>query len=184
MLDDLLMEKIGFEVRGRCARAGHRGCDGSALPEDRHLGGHLGNLLSQLELLMLDSHQSFLEELVLPLDSFLLTLELFYFLSLSLSRGLGSLTVSENTLDPALLLLVFSLCSFSKIVSFGLYSSTRLAYRGGRLVFGVGSSWPHDFRFFVGLLSSCSSLTSSQMESGVDGVIRFVSANDTVAWGG
>ena len=28
------------------------------------------------------------------------------------------------------------------------------AYRGGRLVLGVGSSWPQDFRFFVGLLSS------------------------------
>ena len=134
------MEEVGFKVRRRCARAGHRGCDGSTLFEDGHFGGHLGYLLSELEFLMLDSHQPLLEESVLLLDSLLLALELFDLLSFPLSRGLGSLTVSENTFYPALLLFVFSLCSFSRIVSFGLYSSTRLAYRGGRLVFGVGSS--------------------------------------------
>lgn len=49
-------------------------------------------------------------------------------------------------------------------------------YLGGRLVFGVGSSWPHDFLFFVGFFSSVSPLT---LGSG-DGM-KVVSASETVA---
>ena len=49
-------------------------------------------------------------------------------------------------------------------------------YLGGRLVFGVGNSWPQDFRFFVGFFSSLSPL---MLGSG-DGM-KVVSANETVA---
>ena len=56
--------------------------------------------------------------------------------------------------------------------------------RGGRLVFGVGNSWPHDFRFLVPLgSSSCSSLIMYS-SSGDVGVNRVVSASDTVDRGG
>ena len=54
----------------------------------------------------------------------------------------------------------------------GLYRT----YLGGRLVFGIGSSWPHDFLFLVGFFSSVSPIT---LGSG-DGM-KVVSANETVA---
>jgi predicted alpha/beta-fold hydrolase len=55
------MEKICLEVGRWCARAGHRCRNRSTLFEYRHLGGHLGYLLRELEFLMLDSHQTLLE---------------------------------------------------------------------------------------------------------------------------
>lgn len=48
-----------------------------------------------------------------------------------------------------------------------------MTYRGGRLVLGTGSSWPHDFLFFVGFFSSWSSSTGS-------GESKEVSAGETV----
>lgn len=59
-------------------------------------------------------------------------------------------------------------------------------YRGGRFVFGVGSSCPHDFRFFVGFCSfpSSSSLILQGDSGGELGVNRLASAKEMVAWGG
>jgi len=48
------------------------------------------------------------------------------------------------------------------------------------LVFGVGSSWPQDFRFFVGFFSSS---LEDLKDSGDVGVNREVSAKEIVAGG-
>ena len=53
-----------------------------------------------------------------------------------------------------------------------------VSYRGGRFVLGVGSSWPHDLRFFVGFLSSSFEDLS---DSGEVGVSKEVSAMEIVA---
>jgi hypothetical protein len=49
---------------------------------------------------------------VLRLDDRLLGLELLDLETLSLSRGLGGLSVPQDTLDATLFLLVFGLCAF------------------------------------------------------------------------
>lgn len=63
-------------------------------------------------------------------------------------------------------------CSFS--------SSVLARFRGGRLVLGVGSSWPHDLRFFVGFLSSSFDDFS---DSGEVGVNKEASAKEIVLGG-
>ena len=58
----------------------------------------------------------------------------------------------------------------------------RDTYRGGRLVLGTGSSWPHDFRFFTCFLSDCDcgSTEDDRIDPGVEGVRREVSAREMV----
>ena len=67
--------------------------------------------------------------------------------------------------------------------SVNLDQQGRGPYRGGRLVLGVGSSWPHDFRFFVGFLSSSLLQDDDLKDSGDVGVKREVSAKEMVPCG-
>jgi len=101
-----------------------------------------GNFLLHSVLLLLDLHQASLELSVLLVDDIAFSLELLNLLSLALSRGLSSLPVSQDTLDAALLLLIFSLCPLA--MTFVSLCSRAVdlvgSYRGGRFVFGVGSS--------------------------------------------
>jgi hypothetical protein len=53
-------------------------------------------------------------------------------------------------------------CSFS--------SSVLARLRGGRLVFGSGSTWPHDLRFFTGLPSEADGGGEPDMEESERGV--------------
>jgi len=77
--------------------------------------------------------------------------------------------------------LQFSLASYRGISDRVRYDDAFASpYRGGRFVFGVGSSWPHDFRFFVGFFSS--SLEDLE-DSGDVGVNSEVSAKEIVAGG-
>ena len=91
---------------------------------------------------MLDSHQAFLERLVLLFDERLFAFEFLDFLSLPLSGRLSGLSISKDSLNATLLFFIFGLCSFPvEIVS---QSEGQVggatAYRGGRFVFGVGNS--------------------------------------------
>lgn len=83
--------------------------------------------------------------------------------------------------DVALSHLPFSPASYCSISNRVWYDIVVVSpYRGGRLVFGVGSSWPHDFRFFVGFFSSS---LEDLKDSGDVGVKREVSAREIVAEG-
>ena len=53
-----------------------------------------------------------------------------------------------------------------------------MSYLGGKLVFGTGNSWPHDFLFFTGFFSSALVSPDCIDESSSD-----VSAGDTVSNG-
>lgn len=81
------------------------------------------------------------------------------------------------------------LCSFSSSVfarflsdnqnEVGPLGIRKETYLGGRLVFGVGNSWPQDFLFFVGFFSSFSPFTLGSGDA-----MKVVSAKETVACGG
>lgn len=60
-------------------------------------------------------------------------------------------------------------------------------YRGGRFVFGSGSTWPHDFRFLVGFLSDdaagSASTPSSEASNKESGMSSSSSAREAkLAW--
>ena len=74
--------------------------------------------------------------------------------------------------------LLASYCSISNQVWCDIADAS--PYRGGRFVFGVGSSCPHDFRFFVGFFSSS---LEDLKDSGEVGVRRDASAREIVAGG-
>lgn len=70
--------------RGRgSVRGGRDGSRGRSALLER--GSHLGELLAEQELFLLDSQEALLQHVVLALDGVLLALELLHFLSLALS---------------------------------------------------------------------------------------------------
>lgn len=98
----------------------------------------------------------------------LLVLQLLHLESLPLARGLSCGTIPKDSLYTALFLLIFRLGAFpatcqtkprprASFISF-------LTYLGGKLVLGIGSSWPHDFLFLTGFFSS--GLLSSDLACG------------------
>ena len=91
---------------------------------------------------MLDGHDAVLEVLILLLDRSFLAFELFHFLTLAFPAGLCRCSISEHPLYSSLLFFVLSLCSFpAKSSAFNAEQvKMQRAYRGGRLVLGVGSS--------------------------------------------
>jgi len=72
-------------------------------------------LLGQLLFLGFHLFKSHLKELVLLLNAHLLPFELLDLLTLALSRRLSGRAISKNALDPTLFLLIFGLCTLSKI---------------------------------------------------------------------
>ena len=165
------------------------------LLQSSHLSCHFAESAVEFAILHLDVVDPTTEPDVLILEISLFVLESLHFFPLAFARGLSGGPITKN-------LSRYDVCSFSAsvlarfllktnqhmhYVSFTLRKSRR-AYRGGKFVVGVGSSCPHDFRFFTGFFSESSEVpvsSSSFIEAGggkssVCGRDRFILAEETV----
>ena len=106
------------------------------------------------------------------------------FLALAFTGRLGGATVSQYTLDAALLLLVFRLGTFPvirvRILVLAMQKKVAGAYLGGRFVLGSGRTWPQDFRFFVGFLSPAVSGAGVSSLSMVEAGVRTQSSGSVM----